>query len=154
MPFFNISKILWIFLTLLPTALWAASPVVGKWKTIDDETGKPRSVVEITQDGDIFKGHVSEIINPDKPNPTCEKCSGDKKDKPIVGLEIIWDMKETKKDAEWSKGQILDPKNGKSYNCILKIKEDGQKLEVRGFVGLSLFGRSQTWLKDTPTATP
>lgn len=137
-----------VFALLAPVSVWATSPVVGKWKTIDDETGKPKSIVEITQVGDEFKGHVLEILNPDKPNPACEKCKGDKKDKPIVGLEIMWNMKETEKDSEWSKGEILDPNNGKTYSCRMRLKDDGKKLEVRGFIGFSLIGRSQVWIKE------
>lgn len=136
------------FILFLPVSLWAASPVVGKWKTIDDETGKPKSIVEITQVGDEFKGHVVELIEPPKPNPICEKCGGDKKDKPVVGLEIMWGMKETSKDSEWAKGEILDPNNGKTYSCRLRLKEDGKKLEVRGFIGFSLIGRSQIWIRE------
>lgn len=122
--------------------------ILGQWKTIDDETGKPKSIVEISQDGEIFKGHIKELINPAEPNPVCSKCTGDKKDKPTTGLEIIWDIKETKKGQEWGDGKILDPKNGKTYNCRLRLQDKGEKLEVRGFVGLSLFGRSQIWLRE------
>ena len=128
--------------------------VLGYWKTIDDETGKPKSIVEIFKDNDIFKAKIVELINPDEPNPVCKECSGDKKDKPVAGLEIMWDMKETEKNAEWSDGKILDPKNGKTYKCRLRLKEDGQKLEVRGFIGFSLIGRSQMWLREEKPVEP
>lgn len=131
--------------------------VVGFWKTIDDETGKPKSIVEIFKDNEIFKAKVVTLLNPDEPNPLCKDCPGDKKDKPVTGLEIMWDMKETEKETEWSGGQILDPKKGKTYKCRLRLKEEGQKLEVRGFIGFSLIGRSQIWLREEkpePTKTP
>lgn len=124
--------------------LFAQNPdVVGKWTTIDDETGKPKSVVEIFRDGDVVKGKIIELINPSEPNPTCKDCPGDKNGKPVQGMEIIWGMKEKKAGKEWGDGEILDPKKGKVYRCKLKL--DGDKLEVRGFIGFSLLGRSQTW---------
>lgn len=126
------------------------SAVVGKWQTIDDETKKPRSVVEIVEQESegkkLLSGRVVEVINPEKPNLVCEKCSGEKKDKPIVGLEILSGF-QTKDNLEWTDGEILDPKNGKVYRCRLRLKDDGKKLEVRGFVGISLLGRSQVWVR-------
>jgi uncharacterized protein (DUF2147 family) len=131
-----------------PLTTQLVNQLTGKWKTIDDETDKPKSIVEIYQEGDEFKGKITELFNPTKPNPVCEKCVGDKKDKPIIGMEIISGMKETKKGEEWAGGEIMDPKNGKSYKCRIRLKDDGKKLEVRGFIGFSLLGRSQTWIKE------
>lgn len=128
-------------------AFAADDAVTGKWKTIDDETGKPKSVVEIFQDGEVVKGRIAQLIDPSEPNPVCKECPGDKKGKPIQGLEIIWDM-HPKGDGEWADGQILDPKNGKTYKCRLRLKDDGAKLEVRGFIGFSLLGRSQLWIRE------
>jgi len=139
--------IAFILLSCGLNAFAANTSVVGKWKTIDDETGKPKSIVEIFQDGDNFKGRIISLIDPEKPNPVCEKCEGDKKDKPIEGLEFIWDMKD-KGDGQWAGGQILDPKKGKVYKCKMTLKDDGAKLEVRGFIGFSLLGRSQTWNRE------
>jgi uncharacterized protein (DUF2147 family) len=120
---------------------------VGKWKTIDDETGKPKSVVEIFKQNEEYKARVVGLINPEKTNPVCEKCDGDKKDQPVMGMEIMWDVKETEPGKEWAGGRILDPNNGKTYKVRLRLKEGGQKLEVRGFIGFSLLGRSQVWEK-------
>lgn len=125
-----------------------AGIVAGKWKTIDDETGEPKSIVEIFQEGDEVKGRIVELINPPEPDPKCKDCPGDKKDKPIQGLEIIWGMKETDKGKEWTGGKILDPKKGKVYGCRLRLLDEGKKLEVRGFMGFSLLGRSQTWMRE------
>lgn len=141
-------KTLFIALLLSPLFAFAGNDsVTGKWKTIDDETGKPKSIVEIFKDGDEVKGRILELINPPEPDPVCKDCSGDKKDKPIKGLEFLWGLKESDK-GEWSGGQILDPKNGKVYKARLRLKEDGNKLEVRGFIGFSLLGRSQTWNRE------
>jgi uncharacterized protein (DUF2147 family) len=126
----------------------AQEGILGRWKTIDDETGKPKSIVEITRDGDTYKGKIAQLINPREPNPMCAECPGDKKGKPIDGLEIIWGIKETEAGKEWGGGKILDPQNGKVYKVRLRPKDGGEKLEVRGFIGFSLLGRSQTWLRE------
>lgn len=134
-------------MTVMTLPAWAGD-VVGRWKTIDDETGQPKSIVEIFRDGDEIKGKIVELINPKEPNPKCDKCPGDRKDQPIVGLHILSGLKESEAGVEWSGGQILDPNNGKTYKCRLRLKESDQKLEVRGFIGFSLIGRSQLWLRE------
>ncbi len=119
-----------------------AQDVIGKWKTIDDDTGEAKSIVEIyKQDGKIY-GKVVDILNPDKKNATCEKCPGDAKDKPIQGLVILKDLK--KDGDEYSGGTIMDPNNGKVYKCYIAL-ENPDKLKVRGYIGFSLLGRSQYW---------
>src|SRR5262245_61661128 len=108
-------------LSLMGPALLAMDSPVGKWRTIDDQTGKPRSIVQISEkDGKLY-GKSLELIDPEEPNPKCRKCPGDSKDKPVVGLTILWDMK--KAGNEWSGGKILDPKNGKVYKCSLRLKD-------------------------------
>ena len=137
-----------LFLAILLTfSAQAQDGVLGQWKTIDDESGKAKSVVEITKLGEIYHGKIVRLIEPDEANPVCKLCEGDKANQPVEGLEIIWDIKEVKPNQEWGGGKILDPKNGKTYKCRLRLKDSGQKLEVRGFIGFSLIGRSQTWLR-------
>jgi uncharacterized protein (DUF2147 family) len=138
-----------LFALLIGTSVWAQDKtVVGKWKTIDDETGKPKSIVEIIKDGEQFKGRIIALLNPEKPNPVCEKCEGEKKDKPIMGMEIMSGLTEKEAGAEWGGGEILDPNNGKTYKVRLRLKEEGKQLEVRGFIGFSLLGRSQMWHRE------
>jgi uncharacterized protein (DUF2147 family) len=120
--------------------------IVGRWKTIDDKTDKPKSIVEISKDGETFKGKIVEILNPEKVDAVCDKCPGDKKDTPIKGLELMWGF--TKDDDEWSGGSIIDPENGKTYKCRLQLEDGGKKLDVRGYIGFSLLGRSQTWIRE------
>ncbi len=140
--------LLTIPMLLVSFGAWAQTPSpAGKWKTIDDETGKPKSIVEIYKEGDEFKGRIADLINPDEANPVCKECPGDKKDKPIKGLEIVWGLRE-KGSNEWAGGQIMDPKNGKTYKAKMKLIDNGEKLEVRGFIGFSLIGRTQTWLRE------
>jgi uncharacterized protein (DUF2147 family) len=135
-------------LSLLSTAASAQTPApVGHWTTIDDKTQKPKSVVEIYQakDGSLA-GRVTEILQSDRgPNPVCDKCSGDRKDKPVKGMVILWGIKQD--GATWEGGQILDPASGKIYSVKVTPIDGGKKLEVRGFMGFSLLGRTQTWVR-------
>ncbi|CAM3385479.1 DUF2147 domain-containing protein [Elizabethkingia occulta] len=118
--------------------------IEGKWKTIDDETGKPKSIVEIFKksDGKYYGKVIQLLIKPADPN--CSGCKDDRKDKPILGMEVIRGL--SKDGSEFTKGTITDPKNGKTYKCTIK-KEGEDKLNVRGYIGFSALGRSQTWYK-------
>lgn len=117
--------------------------IEGKWKTIDDETGKAKSIVEITKNskGQYIGKIVQLLAKPE--NNTCVKCTDDRKNKPLIGLEIIRGL--NKDGNEFTDGTITDPKSGKTYKCT--IKREGDKLNVRGYVGFSLIGRTQTWHK-------
>jgi len=129
---------------LAGTFSWAGG-IVGDWKTIDDETGRTKSIVRISQTGGgEFEGQVMEILYSEKgPNPVCKECTGERKDQPIKGMVILWGLREAG-DGTWKGGEILDPKNGKIYRAKLHLRADG-KLEVRGFIGVSLIGRTQVW---------
>lgn len=120
----------------------AQSPI-GTWKTIDDETGEAKSHVEIyeTSSGKL-EGKVIKILTPGKEAAKCENCSGDLKNRPIKGMVILRDLE--KKGNEWKNGYILDPNNGKEYKSKMSLKDDNT-LEVRGYIGISLIGRTQTW---------
>ncbi|WP_375181617.1 DUF2147 domain-containing protein [Chryseobacterium sp.] len=116
--------------------------IEGKWKTIDDETKQAKSIVEIYKKGDQYFGRISQLLI--KPaNPNCTECKDDRKNKPIQGLEIIRNLK--KDGDEFTGGTITDPKTGKTYKCT--ITRSGDNLNVRGYIGLSFIGRSQTWQK-------
>lgn len=127
----------------------AAGPTpVGTWTTIDDVTGKPKSVVQINETNGELSGTVLQVLQPDQgPDPLCEECRGELKDKPVVGMRILWGMK---RDGDaWQGGKILDPDSGKTYRCNMHLTDAGQKLEVRGFLGFSVFGRTQVWNRRT-----
>lgn len=130
------------------TTLDQLTTIVGKWKTIDDKTGKEKSIVEITENNGEFVGHVVQTFRPptEDQNPKCDKCKGDLKDKPIIGLQILSKLKK-KNNNQWADGEILDPNNGKTYSCKMELIENGKKLNVRGFLGFSLLGRTQTWIR-------
>jgi uncharacterized protein (DUF2147 family) len=122
------------------------SSPVGKWKTIDDATGQPKSLVEIIEKDGMLEGKIVELFRAptEDQNPLCKECEGDKKDQPIKGMVIMSALK--KERQKWTGGKILDPKTGKVYNCYLKLVESGKKLEMRGFIGgISLLGRTQIW---------
>ena len=141
------------FATAALPALAATDTPVGKWKTIDDTTHEVKSVVEITDNGGVLEGKVLQVL---KPTPgaardaqghlICAKCDGERKNKPIEGMTIMWGLK--KDDDQWSGGQILDPSKGKIYKVNLKLVDGGKKLDVHGYIGFSLLGRSQEWVRD------
>ena len=121
---------------------------VGVWKSIDDKTKSERSIIRITEVNGELNGVVEKLFDQpgDDPAHLCKECKGDRKDKPIVGMTILWGLK---KDGDtWAGGEILDPHNGKIYRCKMTLSEDGKSLNVRGFIGISLIGRSQTWWRE------
>lgn len=136
-------RIIFTFLFIAVAGMLSATAqVTGKWKTVDDETGEAKSIVEVYEQGGKVYGKVVEILNPARKNSKCQNCKGEDKDKPILGLTIIKGL--TKDGDEYTDGDILDPQKGKLYSCTIKL--DGKdKLVVRGYMGISLLGRSQTW---------
>jgi len=123
---------------------------LGKWRSIDDETHKPKSIIEIYADTEgKLQGKIIQLFREpsEDQNPKCDKCQGDKKDQPVLGMQIMKNF--SKKDpGKWTDGEILDPKNGKTYSCKLSLIEGGKKMEVRGFIGFSLLGRTQVWERE------
>lgn len=134
-----------ILLVLGGTTTSLAQSVTGTWKTIDDESGKAKSYVEITERNGKLYGKVTKLLNraPGEPeDPTCDVCPDDRKGQKVIGLEIIRDMK--KDGDEYEDGTILDPNNGTSYDCKLWVESDKPDvLNVRGYV--AFFFRTQTW---------
>ena len=117
---------------------------IGKWKTIDDVTGQAKSIVEIYEKSGKIFGKVIDILDKEHKNNVCSNCSGEDKNKPILGLTII---KGLSKDGNvYSNGKILDPKNGNLYKCFI-VLEEKDKLKVRGYIGISLLGRTQYWYR-------
>ena len=139
-----------IALTLaMPMAAMAqnASPV-GVWKTIDDETGKPKSLVRISEEGGALSGKIEKLFRPadQDQNPKCTSCEGTRKYQPIIGMTILSGLK--KDGNEYTGGEILDPAKGKVYKSKATLRDGGQKLEVRGYIGAPMFGRSQVWQRE------
>ena len=121
---------------------------LGRWRTIDDKTGEQTGVIEITQTGDVLTGRIIKVIpKPGDPaNPVCKKCDGPEKDQPILGMMIL---KGFKRDGDgWDGGTILDPRSGNVYSSEFHLDDSGKKLLVRGYIGISLLGRTATWVRD------
>ena len=127
-------------------AAWAqpASPV-GIWRTFSDRTGQESGKVRIWDQNGLLYGRIIGILDPAKRDAVCQKCTDDRRGQKVMGMQIIRGMKPD--GAQWDGGEILDPENGSTYRCIMRLEDGGRKLIVRGFIGISLFGRSQTWLR-------
>lgn len=121
-----------------------AQTVFGKWKTVDDKTGETKSIVEIYENNGKVFGKIIEIFDATKRNRKCEKCKGNELNKPVLGMVIIKSL--TKDDDEYNGGKILDPETGNLYKCYIKL-QGKDKLEVRGYMGIAIVGRSQTWIR-------
>ena len=122
-----------------------ANSPVGVWQTIDDETGQPKSHVKIWERNGKLVGKIIKLINPDEPDPLCTACEGNRKNQKIIGMVILWNL--TKDGDRWSGGSILDPNNGKTYRCRITVTNGGKNLDVRGFIGISLLGRTTEWTR-------
>jgi uncharacterized protein (DUF2147 family) len=120
---------------------------IGLWKTVDDKTGMPRAIVRIyVQDGKYF-GRIERSFTPGAETRVCSACTDERKNQPIIGLVIVRNM--TKQDSVYGGGDILDPDTGSVYRCKFHLGKDGTVLAVRGFIGFSLLGRSQTWQRQS-----
>jgi uncharacterized protein (DUF2147 family) len=134
--------------SLMAGSAWAQTTPVGLWKTIDDKTKSERALVRITESGGVMSGRIEKLLAADaKPDATCDKCSDDRKDKPIVGMEIVRGVKKAEAENTWDGGTILDSAEGKVYKVRMQAADSGKKLEVRGYVGMPMLGRTQTWVR-------
>lgn len=133
-----------LVMSFASAAAFAQMSPVGLWKTIDDDGKTEKSLVRITEQGGVFTGTIEKVFDASKADAKCEKCTDDRKDKPVVGLAIIRNVKQDAADKEiWTGGEILDPNNGKTYKTRLKPVEGGKKMEMRGYVGFIY--RTQVW---------
>ncbi len=138
-----------IALCLFARAAAAAEPTAaGVWKTINEKTNKPDSIVRIVETNGEFSGTIEKIFPEpgEDPAPKCDKCEGKFKNQPIIGMTFMWGFK--RDGAKYSGGEILDPDEGQIYHCRMELSADGGKLDVRGYVGIPLFGRTQTWTRE------
>lgn len=130
-------------------AAWAQNnSAVGLWRTVDDETGKPKALVRITEENGALQGRIEKLFreqNEDQ-NPKCVACSDSRKNQPIIGMTIVSGLK--KDGNEYTGGEILDPAKGKVYKSKATLREGGKQLEVRGYIGAPMFGRSQVWHRE------
>ena len=141
-------KLAWALLALVVhVASFAQATPLGLWKTIDDNTGAEKSLVRLTEVDGVVSGRIEKLLDPaKKPDDVCDKCTDDRKGKPLLGLTILRNMKNNASDpAFWEGGDITDPNNGKIYRARLRPIEDGKKMQVRGYIGP--FFRTQTWMR-------
>lgn len=133
---------------LVSFAAFAQETPVGLWKNIDDVSGKPKALIRITEDNGALSGKIEKLFKEpnEEQNPLCTKCEGANKDKPVLGMTILIGLK--KMGDEYGGGTILDPNNGKVYKSRLTVEDGGKKLNVRGYIGVPLLGRTQTWMRE------
>lgn len=136
--------------TFLAQPVLAQMTPVGVWHTIDDKTGEVASEVRIADKAGVLSGRVEKLLRKDaKQDAVCDKCNDDRKDQPVLGLELIRGAKKAEGRDVWEGGHIVDPDSGTVYKLKLTPVEGGKKLQVRGFIGFALLGRTQTWVRVT-----
>lgn len=142
----GIACLSWLMFALLPLGAVfgadAASPI-GTWKTIDDKTGRERAIVRVYEKDGLLFGRIERTFTPGGETRVCVPCSDERKNLPIIGLLVVRNMKP--EGGDWSGGDILDPESGSVYRCTMHLAQNGSRLVVRGYIGFSLLGRSQTW---------
>lgn len=138
-----------MLLGLLPALagnVWAQANPVGLWKTFDDDSGKARSLIRIVEAAGRLTGRIEKLLDAeDPPDAVCDRCRDERRNHPILGLTILRDVGRSEGGTAWEGGDILDPENGRVYRVRLVPSPDGRRLDVRGYIGSPLLGRSQTW---------
>ena len=135
---------------LAELAVAAALTPIGTWKTIDDETHKPRALVAVEEHGGVLSGRIVQLFREpgEDANPLCVDCPGERRNLPVLGMTILWNFHQ---DGDtWTGGEVLDPEEGRIYRANLRLRDEGTRLDVHGYVGISLLGRSQLWERVEP----
>ena len=137
----------YLLVVSLSVGAQSLDPALGVWKTIDEKTNQPSSLIRLEEKNGELIGTVLELIpTPGEPLIThCRLCKGERKDKPIVGMVIMNGLKKEKL-GYWFGGEILDPEEGDIYKVKIAT-DDGKTLKVRGYIGISLIGRTQVWVR-------
>jgi uncharacterized protein (DUF2147 family) len=134
-------------LSLVANLAMAQANPAGLWKTIDDETKVEKSLVRVSDTAGVYSAVIEKLLDPAKADAKCDKCSDERKDKPVMGMTILRNVKQSSDAEVWDGGDILDPNNGKVYKVRLKPVDGGKKMEVRGYIGMPMLGRTQTWIR-------
>jgi uncharacterized protein (DUF2147 family) len=138
-----------LVLAVAASSATAQGTPAGLWKTIDDASKKEKSLVRIVEQNGVYVGRIERLLDPDAPkDAVCKDCTDERKEKPIVGMTIIRNVKPAADDkATFEGGDILDPNNGKLYKVRLKVAPDNARLDVRGYIGTPMIGRTQVWTR-------
>ena len=136
-------KYLCLFLIMSFSIVTNGQSIIGEWETYDDETKEKKAIIEIYKSDNLYFGKIVENFSGEA-DAVCDNCKGKNKNQPIIGLVVIEDIKED--GDEFSGGTIMDPNNGKTYKCYLELINN-YKLKVRGYLGFSVFGRTQYWIR-------
>lgn len=132
--------------SVLATSAFAADLNNTQWRTVDDETGKAKALVEFSKSSNgTYTATIKKLLDP-KAKTVCTECSGSQKNKPMEGLDIVQNLK-LDKGNKYTGGTILDPKSGKTYKMNAEMASNGKTLKVRGFIGVAALGRNQTWYR-------
>jgi uncharacterized protein (DUF2147 family) len=127
---------------------WAQPSPVGLWRSVNDKTGAPQALVRISETAGVLNGRVERLLESDvDADAVCDKCVDDRKGQRILGLEILRGVRASGVPPRWEGGTILDADEGRIYRVRLQPIDGGRRLEVRGYIGVSLFGRTQTWIR-------
>lgn len=147
------NRVVLLLCALLPAPALPASAVdlsspVGLWKTIDDKSGKPGGLIRIELVDGFYRGRIEKIFPEpgEDPNPRCIDCPEPQRNRPVIGLTFMWDIR--KQGEAYQGGEILDPRTGRVYRARFTLEDGGKKLNVRGFIGISLLGRTQVWYRE------
>lgn len=134
-----------LFLLVASHLAAAESSPVGMWRTIDDETHKPRALVHIEEHDGVLSGRIVQLFREpgEDPAPLCVPCAGERHNQPVLGMTILWDFH--RHGEAWTDGEVLDPEEGKVYHAHLRLRDAGKHLDVHGYIGVPLLGRSQIW---------
>lgn len=133
-------------MALDPAPVGAQASPAGTWHTISDVDGKPRGIITLRVANGILTGTVAGTLVPnEQPGKVCDKCTDERRGKPLLGMEIVRGLR-WNGDA-WTGGEILDPDTGKTYRATVRLTDDGRALSLRGYIGISLLGRTQRWVR-------
>jgi len=141
-------RLAWLAIIAWPLCGAAEVSPAGRWLSIDDVTGKPTAVIEITESAGSLQGRIVKVIVAPgaDADPKCAECDGERRNQRVNGMTILWGLR--KQDDGYSGGEILDPDNGRIYRCTLRVDDGGKTMQVRGYIGVSLFGRTQRWRRE------
>lgn len=150
----SLIKQTFIVLVVASASFAQADSAEGRWVSISDVNDEKESVIEIkkAEDGTL-EGQIVHLFREDAKGETCQDCPEPFKDQPILGLKLMWGLENSGDEGEWSGGEIIDPEDGSIYSVKLETSDDGTELELRGYIGISLFGRSQTWVREEAPST-